>query len=311
MMEVGWIGIVDRQCRLDRDQTQGKQSELQPSRRVLVASIHPFELQLKDIPKSINATLTYRPSNAVEDLKVHGSLSGKAIPDLAPIQYHAARLDFVTTLWTIKQKELDKSVKLLESLSESITTSPVLANHADALALEQDISGEGILALESTTYNRWGRHYLPSLARSHQRQQCGNFKDPGLQVYGSLSNVFIEERDKLDAAFMEPPPPKPSILVYTPGTGYKAAPQLKSMSKYYSSCGPCFADDCMVALPGESGRAETRDGCAGEGWMWTLTETSKVAAVLRTRVSSGESPPLPHRRAQSLTVASHCVEGHQ
>lgn len=246
-----------------------------------------FVLQLKDIPKSINATLTYRPSNAVEDLKVHGSLSGKAIPDLAPIQYHAARLDFVTILWTIKQKELDKSVKLLESLSKSITTSPILANHADALALEQDISGEGILALESTNYNRWGRHYLPSLARSHQRQQCGNFKDPGLQVYGSLSKVFIEERDKLDAAFMELPPPKPSILIYTPGTGYKPAAQLKSMSKYYSSCGPCFAGDCLVALPGN--RSVRVDELKRGMDVQTLTGTSKVAAVLRTRISSGES----------------------
>ena len=33
-------------------------------------------------------------------------------------------------------------------------------------------------------YDRWGKHFLPSLARAHLLQQCNNFKDPGVQAYG-------------------------------------------------------------------------------------------------------------------------------
>ena len=40
------------------------------------------------------------------------------------------------------------------------------------------------MAIEQEYYVKWGRHYLPSLARAHLLQQCNNFKDPGVQGYG-------------------------------------------------------------------------------------------------------------------------------
>jgi hypothetical protein len=241
-------------------------------------------LLLSEIPKNITATLNYRPSTSSEDHKVNSTLGDNT--DLATIKYHAARLEFVETIWSIKKSDLESSVKSLEALSNSIITSPVLANHADALALEKDISGEAILALQSANYNRWGRHYLPSLARSHQRQQCGNFKDPGLQVYGRDSKVFIEERDKLDAAFMALPPPKPSVRHNRHGAS--AAPrQLKSMSAYYSVSGPCFAGDCLVALP--EGRYARVNELKRGMEVRTLTGTNKIAAVMRTHIPSGEA----------------------
>jgi len=251
-------------------------------------------LVLSDIPKDIIATLNYRPPFATEDCKVQATLFGSAAPNLACIKYHAARLEFVEILWSVKKSDLPSSVKSLETLAKSITTSPVLANDSDALALEKDMSGEGLLALETANYNRWGRHYLPSLARSHQRQQCGNFKDPGLQVYGRDSKVFIEERDKLDAAFMALPPPKPSVRsrsTFSGGAGGTkgAAPArpLKNMKAYYSSSGPCFAGSCLVAIPG--GRYTRVDQLRRGMEVQTLCGTGKVAAVLRTHINSGET----------------------
>ena len=29
----------------------------------------------------------------------------------------------------------------------------------------------------SDHFNKWGQHYLPSLARAHQQQICNNFRD--------------------------------------------------------------------------------------------------------------------------------------
>merc|ERR1712046_299843 len=57
-------------------------------------------------------------------------------------------------------------------------------------------------------FNRWGKHYLRALARAHQVQQCTNFMDPGLQVYGG--ELFRALRDIGDEAFLSLPPPKPS-----------------------------------------------------------------------------------------------------
>ena len=62
-------------------------------------------------------------------------------------------------------------------------------------------------------YERWGKHYLPSLARAHQLQQCSNFKDPGVQDYGGV--MFRAIQDAADSAFLSLPGglcPLPSAL---------------------------------------------------------------------------------------------------
>ena len=241
------------------------------------------------ITNDIAATLTYRPVTG-EERKTEVTLK-QSVNDLAAVRYHAARLEFVETLNVVDNKAPVRSVKKLEELAAKITGSPVLGKHADALALAKDISGEGVLALESANYNKWGRHYLPSLARSHLRQQCANFKDPGLQVYGRESKVFVQERDKLDAAFMALPPPEPSIpqfAIYNTSGGHAApAPRkvLTSMSSYYNSSGPCFAGDCVVeVVGGDKVRVEElRRGMQVK----TLNGTGVVDAVVRTSVRGG------------------------
>ena len=36
---------------------------------------------------------------------------------------------------------------------------------------------------------KWGKHYLQSLQRAHELQQCNNFKDPGVQFYGTTPSL--------------------------------------------------------------------------------------------------------------------------
>lgn len=52
---------------------------------------------------------------------------------------------------------------------------------------------------------RWGSHYVRSIVRAHQMQQCHNFKDPGVQVYGG--KMFRELQQKADVLFCSLPPP--------------------------------------------------------------------------------------------------------
>jgi hypothetical protein len=101
---------------------------------------------------------------------------------------------------------------------------------------------------------RWGRHYLPSLRRAHQLQQCNNFKDPGIQHYGgrlfkqtryevlvniSYSVFTLHYRDAIEKIFSTLPAPKPSKGSYT---------YLVSMSTYHNCQRPCFDGDCTVLM---------------------------------------------------------------
>ena len=76
-------------------------------------------------------------------------------------------------------------------------------------ALKGDLNGRMAKALQGQDrFNRWGKHYLRALTRSHQLSQCTNFMDPGLQVYGG--ELFREHRDAGDQVFLSLPPPKKS-----------------------------------------------------------------------------------------------------
>eukprot|EP00435_Cladocopium_sp_Y103_P022022 s1511_g5.t1 len=90
--------------------------------------------------------------------------------------------------------------------------------------LLQDLQGEAIDAVELAAFQKWGRHYLPSLMFAHRRQMCNNFKDPGVQHYGG--EMFQALRDEADEKFNQLPPPEPTrsnVRGYT----YSAAPALR------------------------------------------------------------------------------------
>ncbi|KAG9027440.1 hypothetical protein FRB95_007775 [Tulasnella sp. JGI-2019a] len=100
----------------------------------------------------------------------------------------------------------------------------------DAHALLEDIRGQVILAVsEEATFQRWGHHYLLSMARAHQRQTCLNFKDVSLQAYGKGSTLFMACRDEIDTLFDNLPPPRPTV----PGQ-----PQTRAMPSASASRSP-------------------------------------------------------------------------
>eukprot|EP00992_Anisonema_acinus_P000735 TRINITY_DN10269_c0_g1_i3.p1 TRINITY_DN10269_c0_g1~~TRINITY_DN10269_c0_g1_i3.p1 ORF type:complete len:655 (-),score=153.70 TRINITY_DN10269_c0_g1_i3:125-2035(-) len=104
--------------------------------------------------------------------------------------------------------------------------------------LATDLQGQATEALSRDDYyQRWGRHYLPSLLRAHELQQCNNFKDPGVQHYGGP--LFQALRDEADELFLKLPPPKPSI---------RGATGPRDMSAFLNVSGGCFAGDCTVRL---------------------------------------------------------------
>jgi hypothetical protein len=253
----------------------------------------------------VKITARYRPWNleaAAPDLIAETSIAVAPAPTPcdADLKYQTYRSQFVTAVfdhldaYTAKEKrqlaEPAPAISIVDQfkqLSQKIRTE--LANHKDAMTLCEDIEGQALLAVETEKYfQRWGRHYLFSLARSHQRQQCGNFKDPGLQIYGHDSPVFITSRDEMDKAFDALPPP-----VATPRSGHswasssggapRSAP--KSMKAWNMSSNPCFAGHCLVTLA-DGSKMKVEDLKRG-----TILKTPhgarSVGAVLKTEIVGG------------------------
>lgn len=155
----------------------------------------------------------------------------------------------------------------------------------DMQGLLADVEGQVTEALEPRYFERWGRHYLLSLARSHMMQQCSNFKDPGLQVYGG--EIFKALQERADDIFVALPPPVATSPVATRGMGGTrvAAAAPVNMARYYNAQGGCFAPDCSITLAdGTAVRADAvRAGTALRSHDGT---TATVRCVVRTATAA-------------------------
>jgi len=138
--------------------------------------------------------------------------------------------------------DLDQSRKVLNELIKEIECSTV-AQDSFVVDLLQDLTGQITEAFSKKEwFQKWGRHFLPSIIDAHKEQQCNNFKDFGVQHYGG--ELFKELRDKIDEVFITLPPPKPtqtksSYSSHSSSSSYSSpsysAPQ--SMNVYYNQGG--------------------------------------------------------------------------
>jgi adenylate kinase family enzyme/Mg-chelatase subunit ChlD len=161
---------------------------------------------------------------------------------------------------------VDGGKKLLGDLVESMRQQDSLPDYGKFDALLHDLGGRSLKALTGEArFKRWGGHYLRSLLRSHQVNQCTNFMDQGLQEYGGV--MFKALRKRGDEMFLSLPPPKPSIVKPAPPAAVsqhtQAAQQAAvqqatqpepDMSTYYGGGGGgCFgAQSLLTVLMGEN-----------------------------------------------------------
>jgi hypothetical protein len=115
-----------------------------------------------------------------------------------------------------------------------------LPQTAEIVALQQDMAGQVTEALSVHAYFlKWGRHYLPSLKRAHEMQQCNNFKDPGVQTY--VSPLFESIRTVAEQYFTSLPPPRSAAMA-------QRAQQPVAMARYLDRSGGCIYGECQVRL---------------------------------------------------------------
>lgn len=173
----------------------------------------------------------------------------------------------------------EKAARFCDELKASAA---VAAGHPSAVALLDDVTGQVAEALaRDDYYRRWGQHYLPSLARSHMLQQCSNFKDFGLQVYGGA--IFKAARDEAEEIFIGLPPP-----VAKDRYGHHR-PRNVSMAAYHNPSGGCFHGLCLVSLADGTKKPANQikkgDAVVTGG---TGSCEARIRCVVRTSIPSGQ-----------------------
>jgi hypothetical protein len=107
--------------------------------------------------------------------------------------------------------------------------------------------GEGQIGMAPQYFAKWGEHYMRSYLRAQNLQQCLNFKDPGLQIYGG--DLFHTLQEAGDTAFVTLPAPRPSRPARS-GVAAYATPV--SMATFHNASGGCFAGHCRVRMANDS-----------------------------------------------------------
>ncbi|KAG8808143.1 hypothetical protein FRC17_004087, partial [Serendipita sp. 399] len=256
-----------------------------------------IELESRNPQTEVTVSLSARPWHATSSESISKTVTlslDDASPQSDEFILTKHRLGLVSYLYQARALHPNSIMNsdapaVLEARAQELLQA--LPSNPEAAALATDIRGELTLAVtKDENWRKWGVHYLPSIARSHQRQQCGNFKDAGLQVYGQYSTLFTRVRDTIDAIFDNIPPPKPSKKVRaTPSTAYNrgsTVTQLYSMAQYNQRIGPCFTGECIVSL-GE-GRVARVDEIKRGSQVQTLQGIRTVAVVIKTPISSGQ-----------------------
>ena len=258
-------------------------------------------------PIIIRANLKYKDRGSVEELKTISATLNKVSARLpqAVSNYHVFRSQlcaFIAAFFPIQENgehsalsgsknspefeharsEMDALVLRIEASAHAddpnlISLLTELTDRGTAGQVAQAISTTG----KVNFYQKWGRHYLPSLLHAHARQVCNSFKDPGPLRYGIDSPLFTKGRDEMDAAFENLPPPKPTRPPTQKEDGsYVPYKNVGSMARYHSSSNPCFDALCKVRMADDMDLAVSKLALGME--VWTPKGARKVVAVVRT-----------------------------
>lgn len=212
-------------------------------------------------------------------------LAKPGTPEALNIQVEQARLlivqlirDSERTWSTTKERSEVVVLKNIEELKRDLAACLALPgiDKPHMQALLDDLSGQITEAYSRQDWHdRWGRHYLLSLARAHTLQQCTNFKDPGLQLYAEPK--FSAIRDRAEETFVKLPPPTPSLMAST-------HIQPVSMSRYHDSSNPCFATGQVRMADGST--KDVAEVVAGD-IVATLGGSAPVQCVVETACAGG------------------------
>ena len=104
---------------------------------------------------------------------------------------------------SIARKEINELYNEINNIKDK---TEYLKNLLIDLIHDNPNHGQVLKSFEDEYYKKWGKDYLRSFLRFHIIEQCGNFKDQSLQLYGG--EKFNEYRKKCNKIFLELQPPE-------------------------------------------------------------------------------------------------------
>ncbi|PRP86125.1 von Willebrand factor type A domain containing protein [Planoprotostelium fungivorum] len=218
--------------------------------------------------------ISLRYHNGKEMVQVTTNLSTTSQGDPAEIALHEYRQRAVELMLNLVN---DPSPKTAQALYVEMTDATL--QHPIKEGIIADLRGQVTEACQPEAHKKWGRHFLPSIARAHQLLQCNNFKDPGVQHYGG--SAFHSLRDRMDDIFVKLPPPKPSEKRIAQAQEAKNYRQLQDMRGYMNQYGGCFIGSCLISMA--DGRRKRVDEVKRGDEVKTSAGSSKIRCVLRSK----------------------------
>lgn len=229
------------------------------------------------------------------------TLNGATVPvssePSADTDFVNSRYQFISAIKTALQRAAqDKNEEATTLLKETAAVLKVPDFVKDICG--PDPAGQVGMAPVQKFYQKWGEHYLRSYLKAQHLQQCMNFKDPGLQVYGG--ELFHEIQKLGDKAFDELPPPIPSGQPprAAMAAGYPLISPRSLTQSFNNPSGGCFHGDCKV-LMSDFTRMAIKDVQPGS-LVWTPSGPARVVALV-TCNTTNKSQPMSQIDGLSIT----------
>jgi hypothetical protein len=186
--------------------------------------------------------------------------------------------------------ESNGTVQIFEIIYNKYKTSTNLQVQELIRDIKPSGDDEGQISMAPKYYHKWGKHYMRAYLLAQVKQQCMNFKDPGLQIYGGA--MFKELQTLGEDIFCKLPPLVASGEVYRApvalsgggaagGAGYASAapaPAPSMAQVFYNSGGGCFAGESRVLMNDYTDK-KIMDINPGE-YVWTPFGSAKVIALV-------------------------------
>jgi uncharacterized protein YegL len=170
-----------------------------------------------------------------EDKKIEQTIINNT-EDLSDIIYNSLRQESVTII-----SNIIKYASLNNSANADILFNDFILKLSDSdlriVNLKETFDNQVKLAYSYKYYNKWGKHYLLSLKRALQLEQCNNYKDKCVQHFGGT--MFKKLLDEADDIFTRLPPPKASRKVNRSSQSSQSMVPI-NMNNYVSRNNTCF-----------------------------------------------------------------------
>lgn len=204
------------------------------------------------------------------------TMNSSQVPSESTIdEFQNARYDMMLAIKTCMSQMTNTFGPLYEKYRTSTNTNIIeLMKDIDPSA---DTMGQVYMA--PTYYEKWGKHYLRAYLSAHMNEQCMNFKDAGLQMYGGT--LFHELQQMGDTVFAH----LPALTATATNTSTNTSPQnpttLGNMMRqvFNNPFGGCWAPGSLIRMA-DNTRKPIEDVLAGDK-VWTLTGTANVMYALK------------------------------